>query len=358
MDKLYTFLDANNQKHASTGIEGDSNRDPNTISYANSPDRAFSDTNLNQSQRQVHPPRNDEIVDLYTQDIKNAFYKSVNKLVKEYNTNKDAWTSVLGDTALPDPGHTSMKYIKPVVGLFIDTYKLFTKNSEILENEITPFKPNYHEMYDGFELDAVTRSKRDLKFIQLALTQYNEDIGNPQVKQERILTIRTTDQAARTLPEMLDGNEHWPSRKIAYCMKALNGAMIASTPEPQVLTELQPQMRSQQMEEFGEGRVIYALIGVTNIVPKPNDDDKYDVMKSPANHKAFLWIPEHPKNNDVIKEHTTKSMQLLQKNSRTSQTRSAIISLTGTKAPTRIQMLFAREMHWKLSNTLPVKQRV
>jgi hypothetical protein len=66
------------------------------------------------------------------------------------------------------------------------------------------------------------------------------------------------------------------------------------------------------MEEFGEGRVIYALIGVTNIVPKPNDDDKYEVMRSPANHKAFLWLPEHPKNNDVIKDHTTKSMQLLQ----------------------------------------------
>jgi hypothetical protein len=66
------------------------------------------------------------------------------------------------------------------------------------------------------------------------------------------------------------------------------------------------------MEEFGEGRVIYALIGVTNIIPKPNDDDKYKVMRSPANHKAFLWLPEHPKNNDVIKDHTTKSMQLLQ----------------------------------------------
>jgi hypothetical protein len=240
------------------------------------------------------------------------FYKSVNKLVKEYNTNTEAWISVLGDTALPDPEHTSMNYITPVVGLFIDTYKLFMENKEILENEITPFKPNYYKMYDSFELDAVTRSMRDLKFIHIALTQYNKDIGNPQVKQERILTIRTTDQAARTLPEMLDGNEHWPSRKIAYCMKALNSAMIASTPEPQVLTELQPQMRSQQMEEFGEGRVIYALIGVTNIVPKPNDDDKYEVMKSPANHKAFLWLPEHPKNNDVIKDHTTKSMQLLQ----------------------------------------------
>jgi hypothetical protein len=35
-------------------------------------------------------------------------------------------------------------------------------------------------------------------------------------------------------------------------------------------------------------------------------------MKSPANHKAFLWLPEHPKNNNVIKDHTTKSMQLLQ----------------------------------------------
>jgi hypothetical protein len=236
----------------------------------------------------------------------------VNKLVKEYNTNKEAWMSVLGDTALPDPDHPSMNYITPVVGLFIDTYKLFMKNKEILENEITPFKPNYHKMYDSFELDAVTRSMRDLNFIHIALTEYNKDIGNPQVKQERILTIRTTDQAARTLPEMPDGNEHWPSRKIAYCMKALNSAMIASTPEPQVLTELQPQMRSQDMEEFGEGRVIYALIGVTNIVPKPNDDDKYEVMKSPANHKAFLWLPEHPKNNDVIKDHTTKSMQLLQ----------------------------------------------
>jgi hypothetical protein len=166
MGKLYTFVDAENKKHASTGPEGDSNRDTNTISNANSPERAFSDTNLNQSQRQVPPPRNDEIIDLCTQDIKNNFYKSVNKLVKEYNTNKEAWTSVLGDTALPDPEHTSMNYITPVVGLFIDTYKLFMENKEILENEITPFKPNYYKMYDSFELDAVTRSMRDLKFIQ------------------------------------------------------------------------------------------------------------------------------------------------------------------------------------------------
>jgi hypothetical protein len=95
-------------------------------------------------------------------------------------------------------------------------------------------------------------------------------------------------------------------------MKALNSAMFASTPEPQVLTELQPQMRSQHMEEFGKGRVMYALIGVTNIVPKPNNDDKYEVMKSPANYKAFLWLPDYPKNNDMTKDHTTKSMQLLQ----------------------------------------------
>jgi hypothetical protein len=73
MGKLYTFVDAENKKHASTGPEGDSNRDTNTISNANSPERAFSDTNLNQSQRQVPPPRNDEIIDLCTQDIKNAF---------------------------------------------------------------------------------------------------------------------------------------------------------------------------------------------------------------------------------------------------------------------------------------------
>jgi hypothetical protein len=95
-------------------------------------------------------------------------------------------------------------------------------------------------------------------------------------------------------------------------MKALNSTMVVSTPEPQVLTELQPQMRSQQMEEFGKGQVIYALIGVTNIVPKLNDDDKYEVMLSPANHKAFLWLPDYPKNNDMTKDHTTKSMQLLQ----------------------------------------------
>jgi hypothetical protein len=144
------------------------------------------------------------------------------------------------------------------------------------------------------------------------VTQYNADLGNPQVKQGCILTTRTTNQAARTLAEILDGNEHWPSRKIAYCMKALNSTMLVSTPEPQVLTELQLQLKSQQMDEFGEGRVIYALIGVTNIVPKPNDNDKYEVMLSPANYKAFLWLPDYPKNNDMTKDHTTKSMQLLQ----------------------------------------------
>jgi hypothetical protein len=312
MGKLCAFVDAENKKRASTVPERDSNPDTNTISNANSPEQEFSGTNLNQPQRHVPPPRNDEIIDVCTQDIKNNFYRSVNKLVKEYNTNTNAWISVLADTTLPEPGHIAMNHITPVVSLFIDTYKLFTENKDILENEITPFTINYYKMYDSFELDAVIRSKRDLQFIHLALTQYNQDIGNPQVKKERILNIRTTDQAARTLPEMLDGNEHWPSRKIAYCMKALNSAMFASTPEPQVLTELQPQMRSQHMEEFGEGRVMYALIGVTNIIPKQNDDDKYEVMKSPANYKAFLWLPEHPKNNNVIKDHTTKSMQLLQ----------------------------------------------
>jgi hypothetical protein len=35
-------------------------------------------------------------------------------------------------------------------------------------------------------------------------------------------------------------------------------------------------------------------------------------MLSPANHKAFLWLPDYPKNNDMTKDHMTKSMQLLQ----------------------------------------------
>jgi hypothetical protein len=154
MGKLYTFVDAENKKHASTGPEGDGNRDTNPISNASSPERAFSDANFNQPQRQVPPPRNNDIIDLCTQDIKNDFYKSVNTLVKEYNTNTEAWISVLADTTLPDPEHTSMNYITPVVGLFIDTYKSFMENKEILKNKITPFKPNYYKMYDSFELDT------------------------------------------------------------------------------------------------------------------------------------------------------------------------------------------------------------
>jgi hypothetical protein len=35
-------------------------------------------------------------------------------------------------------------------------------------------------------------------------------------------------------------------------------------------------------------------------------------MLSTVNHKAFLWLPDYPKNNNMTKDHMTKSMQLLQ----------------------------------------------
>jgi hypothetical protein len=35
-------------------------------------------------------------------------------------------------------------------------------------------------------------------------------------------------------------------------------------------------------------------------------------MLALANHKAFLWLPGYPTNNDMTKDHRTKSIQLLQ----------------------------------------------
>jgi hypothetical protein len=52
---------------------------------------------------------------------------------------------------------------------------------------------------------------------------------------------------------MLDGPERWPPHKIAYAMKALQNAVLVSTPKPLVSTQLMPQVKSVRMEKtFGQ----------------------------------------------------------------------------------------------------------
>jgi hypothetical protein len=107
---------------------------------------------------------------------------------------------------------------------------------------------------------------------------------------------------------MLNGAEHWPPRKIAYAMKALQNAELVSTPEPLILTQLKPQTKSERMQKtFKQARVHYALIGITNIDTADTDETKYEVQTHNANYKSFMWLP----NVSTDKEHTNKANLML-----------------------------------------------
>jgi hypothetical protein len=156
-------------------------------------------------------------------------------------------------------------------------------------------------------METVFTKLSELRFIGNRISSYIGKLNLPLTGQNPILSTRTSDQAARTLLELLDGDQHWPSRKIAYAMKALQNAALVSTPEPQVLTALTSQQKMKQMKNFKNGRVIYAIIGVTNIDVKEEDGETYEVNLGPTAHKAFVWLA----NSSTDEQYTKDSFKML-----------------------------------------------
>jgi hypothetical protein len=73
-------------------------------------------------------------------------------------------------------------------------------------------------------------------------------------------------------------------------MKALQNAALVSTPEPQVLTALTSQQKTKYMKNFNNGRVVYAIIGVTNIDVKEEDGETYEVNLGPCGPQSLCMV--------------------------------------------------------------------
>jgi hypothetical protein len=63
-------------------------------------------------------------------------------------------------------------------------------------------------------METVFTELSELKFIGDRISDYIETLSLPLTGQNPILSTRTSDQAARTLLELLDGDQHWPPAKL------------------------------------------------------------------------------------------------------------------------------------------------
>jgi hypothetical protein len=79
------------------------------------------------------------------------------------------------------------------------------------------------------------------------------------------------------------------------------------------------------MENFKNGQVIYAIIGVTNIDVKEEDGETYKVNLGPTAHKAFVWLANSLKD----KQYTKDSFKML--NDKFAQIKTAFASYEPSK---------------------------
>jgi hypothetical protein len=225
MNDVYAFVNERNKpdnhiQSEQPGIGSSISFSPNSASTIN--------------QTLSHPPTNEQIEYKTIQDIKDKYYTSVNKVEAEYTKVIHIWKTIV-------PTATTLseqvkELLEPTVKSFIETYEIFKQNINVLQHEVSPFEDTYYSLFDKYSMETVFTELSELRFIGDRISSYIAKINLPLTGQNPILSTRTSDQAARTLLELLDGDQHWPSRKIAYAMKALQNAALVSTPEPQVLT--------------------------------------------------------------------------------------------------------------------------
>jgi hypothetical protein len=313
MNDVYAFVNERNE--SDNLIQSEQGRIHTSVSFSPSTD------NGRQSLR--HPPTNEQIEYKTIQDIKDKYYTSINKVETEYTAVISIWNTIVPNAV------TLSKEVKdllePTVKSFIETYEIFKQNINVLQHEVSPFKKTYYSLFDKYSMETVFTELSELKFIGNRISDYIKTLSLPLTGQNPILSTRTSDQAARTLLKLLDGDQHWPSRKIAYAMKALQNAALVSTPEPQVLTALTSQQKTKYMENFKNGRVIYAIIGVTNIDVKEEDGETYEVNLGPMAHKAFVWLANSSKDD----QYTRDSFKML--NDKFTQIKAAFASYEPSK---------------------------
>ena len=99
---------------------------------------------------------------------------------------------------------------------------------------------------------------------------------------------------ARKLVEMLGGPECYPAQKMAYAMKAMENLALMCTPESYYLPTSTPQQRLKSLGKFNNGKVVFAVIGATDIEMDYNEGETCEVKALPQNQKSFIWLPNYP----------------------------------------------------------------
>ena len=240
--------------------------------------------------------------------IKNEFYEKLNALSDSFNNEQEIWDMVNAQTPLSDE---YLNMIDGTILCFIEAYKHFKENFEILKHETNPYKKTkYYTLYNKFTLQSVCQNPADVILIKSAISTYQQELTDYNGNSNVSLTARTSNTPARTLVEMLGGPKSWPSRKLAYAMKSLENLAYTCTPEPYYKL-MKAQEKVKALDNFNNGQTCFLLVGFTNILPGKTDTDNCEVMSSTPMSKAFVWLPNHPFNSTATPETKKTGVNLL-----------------------------------------------
>jgi hypothetical protein len=268
----------------------------------------------------------------YVLSIRNEFYKILNKMTKEYNGQDEIWNAVIQ----PGASNERMKEdCNTTIKLFVEAYKIFKEpqNEQILQHLTHPFDgASYHKYYDELSTTA-TNEINLIRVVKSAIDKYINKLNAPTDPISMTHSSRTSNDSARNLTEMLDGPSHWPSRKLAHSMKAINESVFLSAPFYYYNHTLQPQTRATVESYFKtdkvEAQVVYALVGITNVV-YDSASEAYQITTSTNSHKTFVWIPKQEYGSTAGSALQKNAASLLEKKCQISNEHSRISTRTKT----------------------------